>query len=230
MSRTGNGSNSRLDVADGLGQTTDEITFFLWAKNDSFTTGYGIFEFQYDTTANDYSFNGATRPTNGMAAEGKEAVGNYFSGAASGSYVLSNWYPWCFRYQDGIARVDGTLGTNEDNATTHVWSGQSSPGFTVLTRQYNTNSGVFTGLVAHVAVWNTYLSQANVDSLIAGAVPDTIDTGNLTRYWALTTSSLTDSENSTVFTATNSSFDAENPTLGVNPIISPPTGPYYPPR
>jgi hypothetical protein len=44
----------------------------------------------------------------------------------------------------------------------------------------------FTGLLAHVAVWDVALSDGDISSLAAGANPLTIDPTNLIAYWPLT--------------------------------------------
>lgn len=76
------------------------------------------------------------------------------------------------------------------------------------------------GKVAHAAVWDSALSEANCQALAAGDNPLTVDSGNLIAYWPLLTDA-TDSVGSNDLTAQGTiTFDTEdNPTVDAPPGV-----------
>jgi hypothetical protein len=75
----------------------------------------------------------------------------------------------------------------------------------------------FAGDLAEFAVWSggTALTQANFDSLAAGAVPNTVASGSLWEYWELRTDAATQTGvNGRVLTKTNTSQGADHPIGG----------------
>lgn len=80
-----------------------------------------------------------------------------------------------------------------------------------------TPSDPFTGLIAHLAVWDAKLSDSDIESLVGGADPTTIAVADRFAYWPLTDSSLTDTWSGSAYELSiggTVSTDADNPTFG----------------
>ena len=74
----------------------------------------------------------------------------------------------------------------------------------------------FAGRIAHMAAWNVALTQGNIDSLYAGALPTSVQSGNLVWYVdALTNENpMQDAIGSYDLTfVEDAAYDADNPTL-----------------
>ena len=113
----------------------------------------------------------------------------------------------CIVYLDGGDKTSGGTAALDDLT--------SITGGTAIGR-YNSASPTdyFDGKMAHLAVWDKALSDAEVTSLQTDT-PDNVAAANLQYYWAFTTSSLTDSEASLVLTNNGTTYDAaDDPSLG----------------
>lgn len=86
----------------------------------------------------------------------------------------------------------------------------------IVGKEFGSNSFNYTGYLAHVALWKSVLSGAQISSLAAGANPQTIDAANLIAYYPMTSSGNVGEDiiggyNLTL--AGTTAYDSNNPTV-----------------
>jgi hypothetical protein len=74
---------------------------------------------------------------------------------------------------------------------------------------------VCNGLIAHVAIWNTAIDDADVDELRGGANPLAVQSASLIGYWPLLTDASTepDEAGANDLTVTDATHSTDNPTV-----------------
>jgi hypothetical protein len=138
--------------------------------------------------------------------------GANFSNTTTG-YNTNVWQHACFVVTSLSSRAvflnGGSKGTNTAavSASTNI----NTVGVGAISTFY-----YFAGKLAEVALWNKALSDAQVASLAAGAVPTDIEAANLTQYWTLL-SDATDTVGGVDLTAVGTpTYDAaDHPALDV---------------
>lgn len=217
MSRVFGGSNgNNLNILQSL-FTSNLFTFFVWFKETG-NTGTTRRISRYDVNSSGDRISGELNSSDNVI----HSVNQQFSAniATSGTMSASTWEPLIFSSDDSgpggklyIEALGEDLGPS--GGQTGSFQSESSPKLTLGST--GTGFNPIQGKIAHFAIWDgVKLSAANRDSLVAGADPSTIDSGNLTAYWALTGTSLTDSINSYVLsiTGTVTSDTGDNPPVG----------------
>jgi hypothetical protein len=118
-----------------------------------------------------------------------------------------------------------TNGTNSHKSnvgnTSTTNTGTSSPVSLVRT---NVGEG-FDGKIAHVAVWNTSLSDADIALLVGGDNPLTVQSGSLLAYWPLQDTGATESDavGSNDLAVTGATHSTDDPP--VDPVVTAPAAP-----
>lgn len=146
--------------------------------------------------------------------------------STAGAQENTNWHLAIGVHTSATSRAAYFDGANKGtNATNIAVTGQDT--FRVGRRLDDTSP--FDGKIAHVAVWDTTLSDANAVALGGGDNPTTVATANLIAYWPLTGASLTDvvsgfvlsASGTTVDTGDNPAVDAFVPALVGAPDVTP---------
>lgn len=218
MSASFNGSSSRFyNNTDLPGQISGySFAIFAWIKPTSAVTSYmvagaGDFSGEQD----EFMMNADGAGTGKLRAF---ARGSGSNAADSASSLVTTWQPALVVFDSTTSRTAYySSGASGNNTTSQSVSFANLDRFVVGVRGI-TNTLYFSGLIAHVAIWvGTVPNSSDWTSLQGGAVPDTIATGGLVDYWAMTStqgSNQTGSVNGYVLTADSISDSSDNPTLG----------------
>lgn len=197
--------------------TAAPLTFACWFKSDT-------------TAANDVLMGVGVNGTqlNSWHIETNLAAGNigavYRDGATAANagttatFTTGSWFHAAAVFTSATARAAYLNAAKVATAT-----GNITPSGMNETRISGNGAGTnnYDGKIAHVAIWNVALADADITLLAAGANPRAIQAANLVAYWALTSSGLTDTQAGLVLTATGTTVDgADNPTVDPPPSAS----------
>lgn len=185
MSVVLNGSSQYLYLASQVAGGTP-FTVFVWFKTTSDTLNQ-VIAAEDVAAVSGYKIHGSLEASGGVASDPVRAYnydgGGYGIAVSTAGYTANSWQSACGIFTSATSRDafvnGGSKGSNTDNRT------GDSDEFTVGCRRGNSPIGYFVGKIAHVAVWDKALSDANVSSLHGGANPLTIESGNLIAYWPL---------------------------------------------
>lgn len=141
------------------------------------------------------------------ASAWNHAVGISTSAASRRSVLNGNW-------AESGTNTTGRTPTGVTDLTLGVFPNGGSP------------SNEWNGYIAHVAVWDIALSQAEVEALAGGANPLTIQNANLVAYWPMTNSGAVGEDvigANTLTLSGNTAYSSENPTVDAagSPLILP---------
>lgn len=209
-------ANTSYSTIDVRAMETTPFTFACWLKPTSATpaTSRSIFHIKPGATAANSAYGtlitGTNKYNGGLRTTADTGVGSNSTATAT-----TDWTHYCLvgnsdttstMYINGTASSGGAASQTSGTATSRIYVGWNSI--------YNSWEGKF----AHVAVFNKALSAGDVANLLLYD-PGSLATGggvtNLVNYWALTTTSLTDSINSVVLGVSGTvNHDAgDDPTL-----------------
>ena len=103
---------------------------------------------------------------------------------ATSGYTANTWHHLCAvgsASNDVAMFIDGgNKGTSNDDRAANNWDGCR-----IGTSADSTPSSYMSGAIAHAAIWNAALTDAEVAALAAGADPRTIRPESLAAYWPL---------------------------------------------
>lgn len=213
MSLAFNGTSSKL-TRSGNPLSALPVSIFAWIKPTSGTASGmvgGIGDFSTSQSELMIYADGA-----GSGSKAKAFSRDASSVAAASTTALqTTWQPVLAVFTSTTSR---TIYYSSGAAVTDTSS--NSPVFGDIDRitvgvRGNSDTLWFAGDIAHFAIWSSALSQSNFDSLLAGAIPDTISSGTLVDYWSLATQAASQTGvNGLVLTAANTSQGSSDPVLG----------------
>ena len=135
--------------------------------------------------------------------------GSWSVAATSTGYTATTWQHVAGVFTNSTSRAAFLDGGGKGTAT-----GSQDPSgmLEFLVGSHKTTGGsYFDGKIAHVAIWDIALSDAEVAQLAAGALPTAIQSGNLVGYWKLIENG-TKTTGTRDLTAYNSpTFDSDDP-------------------
>jgi len=205
--------NASLYIDSDLGISGWPYTIFCWVKrrNDAPAVQYPTLLYN---TSTDY----------GSIQMGSTyyAVSRNYNGSSdiavteSGTTVPTDWHPMLAVFNTNYVILYTNLYTTGPNtSSTGTWATNSSPRF-CIGYTYALASW-YVSKIAHVAVWNTVLSEASRTALLgATKTPDQVsETANLRAYWPFTDSvDYNISEVNSYTLSTGGTYDADdNPTI-----------------
>lgn len=210
MSADFNGTSSHLTAwTDNLGVTAYPFSIAYWVKIDTLAID-GMFEYK-NNNGSAKIFRGYQINTSGTYRTTVVQSATVFYSLSS-NLSTATWYPIVHTFNTNDLYTESSGSNTGSSTTTQSYSTNASPRFT-MGRDFS--NGTFDGKIAHFTVWNVELSTANISSFINANNPDNIDQANQTRYWPLTGSapSLTDERNSITLTASNMTYSTDDPTI-----------------
>ncbi len=211
MSVAFNGSNSKLQLNATL-SISYPFSAFCWVKCDSTTLSQMVFGVGQDGTPDDALYLFADGAGTGkMAAFARD---NGSNAANSTTSLSTSWTPALAVFASATSR---TIYYGAGAAVSQTSS--ISPTFASINRITagcrNNDTLHFDGDLAHLTLWSAALTQANFDSLAAGAVPSSVAAGSLYDYWELAAATATHTgANGRVLTASNTTTGATDPPVG----------------
>ncbi len=222
MSRSLDGSTQYGISTVDLFSDTADYSIVVWYKPDDATREQFIF--------------GQDRSTsfprcNGAGYRGDQAGDPSAYFAETGSSIrsdgdtptLDDWNITVITKESGVA---GNIYTNSvtPSVTSFAGAGINDVDSVVvgMFRTSGTTGALFSGLVAHAAIWDKILTAGEIANLITDLdVPNTVAVGNLTEYWAFDESGSTDTgDNATVITWTGSPSQVADDPLASGPTIT----------
>jgi len=216
MSRQFTSGSHRLhNTTDDFGITAYPFTIAMWIKFASNSADQNMWEFRNDSVGAKVFFS-EIRANAKIRTHAVQSSSVNLDTAAAITASVNVWTPLIITYDTNEVKMywDDVVATN---TTSQTYVTNDTPFITIGKRTGNT---AIDGKLAHITVWNIKLSGANIDSFEAKDDPVDIDSGNQTRYWAFTTSSLTDSKNSVVLTDVGTTYDASDNPLGGAGVFS----------
>lgn len=187
MSRSGFTNSNYLSRATTV--TGYPCTVSIWYNIPSLTgTFWETIWAASDQAASLDMWQGFIDPLAG-ADQGKLGLWTVVAGTGSGIRAanlptINTWSHACFILTNATSRRAVNLGnwaSSSVDGTSKTLSGVLNE--TVGVRVNSGGPGdAFPGLIAELAIWNMALSQSDVEALAAGAVPTTIQSGNLISY------------------------------------------------
>lgn len=208
MSLLLNGTSQYLSLATALA-TAAPLSFAAWVKPTS-VTGLrlvaGIGRSGQSTVSNRFylALNGGVATMYSAATAGSSATAGT-AGTGSWQHVSGRTASVNSRF----AALGGTLGSEQTTSRTPGSLNTSSIGASVATPV----DSFFEGRLAHAAIWSVALSDAEIASLAAGALPSSIQAASLLAYLPLT-SDFTDTKGNTWTNNGTATIDgADNPTM-----------------
>jgi len=138
------------------------------------------------------------------------------SANTSTQYSINTWHHVLAVFASDTSR---TIYLDDAGADTSVGAATYQVGMDRFTLGQAYTSGSprysFDGYIAEVGLWDVALSSANITSLAAGAVPSSVDAGNIVAYWPLLTDTNDDinSFDLTKSAGANPPSDPEHPTM-----------------
>ena len=182
--------------------TVKPVTISAWFKSTT-VAGDGVVASLSDNSA-EYLIAQARGSEAGDPAAALEYATGWTWASSSTSYTADTWYHIAATFVSGTERSVFLNGAGKDTDT-----GSQNVNFGLLSKiyvgTYKTSTGFFDGKIAEVAVWASELSDAQILSLYNGALPSSIDSGNLKAYWKLHNDYLDSSGNSNTLTVGNGS-------------------------
>jgi hypothetical protein len=226
MSIAFNGSTSKLQLNSGSLSISYPFTIFCWMKPNSATTSYMVAGVGQDGVSDNALFIFAD---GGGDTKVKAFARDNGSSAASSTTAQSTaWQPAMAVFTSSTSR---TIYYASGAAVTDT--APIAPAFSSVNRITvgcrNNDTLHFNGEIEQFALWSAALTQANFDSLAAGALPNTVASGSLYDYWALLTSAATHTgTNGRVLTATSTTTGGTSPPVSggdtTAPALTSPTG------
>jgi hypothetical protein len=199
--------------------TDEPFTMFAWIKRVG-TSGAQCFinVGERNNASDDNSFKISVNNSDQVFGRTEATSGVNVTAGAIGNDTAS-WHSVMFRSASSSSRyaaLDATISA-EQTTTVNVVSANVN-----CLRIGRNNEAVaaeqFDGKIAHVAIWNVALSDAEYNALQGGDNPLAVQPANLKAYYPFVTDDVTDhSGNGNNLTDSGSSFDADNPTVDAAP-------------
>lgn len=216
MSYSWNGSTSKMLRTATVPLTGPACSFSAWIKSNNVTAAKTVVMIQGSAAANDYAKLGTGSASGAQAQHRTAANGN--GTAASTPTVLTTgvWIPIAGVLINGSSRAAYAYGSNKGTDATVVGAYGTTPSELSVGLRAGGTPEAFDGLIAHLAIYNIALSDADVANLALFA-PTSVQAGNLVAYYPFTTDqgavTYPDSVGTFTLTQTNTSFNADNPVL-----------------
>jgi hypothetical protein len=206
-----------LQYVGSMGVTNRPTSILTWVK---LTTVSGTKIAAYNNAAGSY-MDLDMNSTKFRAVCGQSTGGNAVTTATPTAGV---WYPVLLIYDAAGAVKIRAIGESVTGGNAGTFTAESSPNFCIGNDSRQPAVANIDGKISHVAVWDSELSAPDVASILAGAVPSSIDFANLMDYWALTDTSLTGINGRVLAVTGTVAFDADNPAVGSTVLAPPPPG------
>lgn len=209
MSRVFSGASGvYMSYSGTMGITADPVSILAWVKLATLDSGMIC---SYENTGSNYV------ALNTLAGAMRTLIQQEFGGNAStvGTATVDTWIPVIGIYLGTtIAEIDA-LGESVEGGFCGGFQAEASPLFSIGTLVQNTGLNTLNGKVAHVAMWSSELSGAEIAELVAGADPATVAAASLIEHWPLTDASLVGVNGRTLtITGSVTSDAADNPAVG----------------
>jgi hypothetical protein len=165
--------------------TGPPFTMGCFVKTDDLTTDQCAM-LVHDENSNSERFSLKLDTTSDLVQAISRDGGVSSTAETSSSYSANIWHHICARFTSTTSRdafLDGgSKGSNTDSSTP---SGIDA--LSIGMRDLSTPDNFLSGKIAHAAIWNVALTDAEVAVLARGADPRSIRRNNLVAYWPLTT-------------------------------------------
>jgi len=164
--------------------TGPPMTISVWARKD-LATGRGIVVFIGDASAADDRLQLQMEPNNGAVRFLVRNTANVSANTTT-NWVTGQWHHLCAiarAVDDRSVFLDG--GGEGTSAVSETPVGGNIDRTTIGRRDNIESSNAFDGDIAHVAIWDVDLTDAEIASLAAGVSPLKIRRDNLIAYWPL---------------------------------------------
>jgi len=205
------------------------FSMFAWVQRTASSSGYALhYNNPAVATANTTWMIGIRGNVSAIVGRHADDIGGDITPTGTNSYSINTWATIAMTMGPSLTSVyiNGSANKASSASTTIDFSVTSPDCFTLataMTELPSTVSGTHPGLIAHVAVWDVQLSDAEIDSLNAGANPLAIQGSHLKAYWPLGdagggTPDLTDySGNGYTLTNVTGTYSATEPTVDAPP-------------
>ena len=222
MSLTFNGTSSKLEISNKL-VSAYPATYFIWIKPTS--TAVNAFAMGSGGTGEELAIYCASN----NARAWQDHLSSGPANPVSTSTIVTSWQPCMAVFTSAtsasIYYSSGAVVTADPGNGAANFSAMSR--FTIGARPDTGSAYWWGGDLAEAAVWSSALTQANFDSLAAGATPESVAVGTLIDVWDLQTQASTQvgRVSGNVLTATSTSQGATHPiTRSAVPTLTSPTG------
>lgn len=225
MSRVFNGTSDYLRHSAAVA-TAYPFSFAGWAKYTTEDTA-AMFVGVYDGSVLTKRFTLGKIATNRSALYTRDTT-EWLVNTPTVVAAVDTWFHYAGVWtaeNDRILYVNGTANKVTSSASTAAYPALTTPRTSIGGDDVSSFVRGWPGKVAHVAIWNTTLSDANVNALYnggtgGGANPLTVAAANLLAYWPLNTAGATepDSKGSFDMTVSGATSDTgDNPTVDAPP-------------
>lgn len=211
---TFNGTSQYL-TATVLPATTEPITFCAWGNTTTTAaTAFIVHVENHSNAAQDGSY-GLRRNTTTVQARKSDDSGVNGTGS-QGTLTTNTWFHACATLVADNDRTGWLNGTGTANTTTITDPTINIAAIGAFYRTVGSTGAYWSGMIAHVAIWNSILTTAEISALAGGASPWCVRRAELVSYTPL-------------FEANNPQADwgaprawtpVNTPTLGTGPPVA----------
>jgi hypothetical protein len=204
-----NGTSNYMELGSPA-VTTTPCTFAAWFNASALVDAQQVVTVGGSTAR--LGINDSGTATDKMAAYTNNTTLTQRVANAPTTYSTGAWYHVAGVFASDTSRTcyqDGVAGTA--NTLSHTLTTVTK---TTIGMRYSSGSRgqFFSGKIAHVAIWNIALSDAEIASLATpGTLPSSIQSGNLVFYAALTGGVAVDSVSATALTVSGATSSTDGP-------------------
>lgn len=192
------------------------FTFACWAKFNDVTANRAVM-WQGDkdvTTSGDLLQGSGGGAGDRVVAQSRDATGAYAGPQTSTGYTSATWHHVAAVFTAAQERHVYLDGGNEGTDTTNSRTPTDYDRFELGRLGGSSPANLFDGKLAHCAVWDIALSDADVALLGGGDNPLAVQAADLIAYWPLLADAGDDKGSNTLTANGTISFDgADNPTV-----------------
>jgi hypothetical protein len=210
MSLLFNGTSDRADIAAAI-VTATPCTLVCWVKASSINVNLSsILQIADDTGGqNNFRLQTGDGASQVVVANSRAASSSSEASSTLGISDTTLWHLATARFISSTSRAADLDGSNRGDNTT-----SSTPVSLAITRaglRVGGDAG-FAGRLAHMAVYNVALSDAQISALRT-TTPASVLPGNLVAYWPMTAAGTPGNDviGSNHFTITGASYSVDNP-------------------